>query len=57
MATQPAMPSMQPMAGPVAAPRAAPPKTGKGRFLVPFIILGGLFIIAVGLILFFALKH
>jgi hypothetical protein len=57
MATQPAMPSMQPMAGPVPAPRAAPPKTGKSRFLVPFIILGGLFIIAVGLILFFALKH
>jgi flagellar basal body-associated protein FliL len=39
------------------APQAAPPKTGKSKFLVPLIILGGLFLIAVLLILFLALKH
>jgi hypothetical protein len=55
---QPVMPQMQPLAVPVpVAPQAAPPKTGKSKFLVPLIILGGLFLIAVGLILFFALKH
>jgi flagellar basal body-associated protein FliL len=52
------MPQMQPMAVPVpVAPQAAPPKTGKSKFLVPLIILGGLFVIAVAVILFFALKH
>ena len=55
---QPVMPQVQPLAVPVpVAPQAAPPKTGKSKFLVPLIILGGLFLIAVGLILFFALKH
>jgi LPXTG-motif cell wall-anchored protein len=49
---------MQPLAVPVpVAPQATPPKTGKSKFLVPLIILGGLFLIAVGLILFFAFKH
>jgi flagellar basal body-associated protein FliL len=49
---------MQPMAVPVpVSPQVAPPETGKSKFLVPLIILGGLFLIAVGLILFFALKH
>ncbi|MGB7592201.1 MAG: hypothetical protein WCD04_03830 [Terriglobia bacterium] len=58
MPPQPAMPQIQPMAVPVpVAPQAAPPKTDKSKFLVPLIILGGLFLIAVGLILFFALKH
>ena len=58
MPPQPVMPQMQPMAVPVpVAPQVAPPKTGKSKFLVPLIILGGLFLIAVGLILFFALKH
>ena len=55
---QPVMPPMQPMAvpGPV-APQVGPPKTGKNKFLVPVIILGGLFLIALVTILFFALKH
>ena len=58
MAPQPVMPQMQPMGVPVpVAPQAAVPKTGKNRFLVPLIILGGLFLIAVVTILFFALKH
>ena len=58
MPPQPVMPQMQPLAVPVpVAPQAAPPKTGKSKFLVPLIILGGLFLITVGLILFFALKH
>jgi len=58
VAPQPVMPQMQPMAVPVpVAPQVAPPKTGKSKFLVPLIILGGLFLIAAGLILFFALKH
>jgi flagellar basal body-associated protein FliL len=49
---------MQPMAVPMpVAPQAAPPKTGKSKILVPLIILGGLFLIAVVLILFLALKH
>jgi hypothetical protein len=39
------------------APQAGSPRTGKNTFLVPLIILGGLFILAVGLILFFALRH
>ena len=55
---QPVMPQMQPMAVPVpVAPQVAPPQSGKSKFLVPLIILGGLFLIAVVLILFFALKH
>jgi hypothetical protein len=58
MVPQPVMPQVQPMAVPVpVAPQAAPPRTGKSKFLLPLIILGGLFLIAVGLILFFALKH
>jgi hypothetical protein len=58
MPPQPVVPQMQPMAvpGPV-APQVGPPKTGKSKFLVPVIILGGLFLIAVVTILFFALKH
>jgi len=55
---KPVMPQVQPMAVPVpVAPQAAPPKTGKSKFLVPLIILGGLFLIAVVVILLFALKH
>ena len=58
MTPQPVMPQMQPMAVPApAAPQAAPLKTGKSKFLVPLIILGGLFLIAVVTILFFALRH
>jgi LPXTG-motif cell wall-anchored protein len=58
MPPQPVMPQMQPMAVPMpVAPQVELPKTGKSKFLVPLIILGGLFLIAVGLILFFALKH
>jgi hypothetical protein len=38
-------------------PQAVPPQTGKGKFLVPLIILGGLFVIAVAVIIIFALKH
>jgi len=58
MSPQPVMPQVQPLAVPVpVAPQVVPPKTGKSKFLVPLIILGGLFLIAVGLILFFALKH
>jgi hypothetical protein len=37
--------------------QAVPPKAGKGKFLVPLLILGGLFVIAVVVILLFALKH
>jgi flagellar basal body-associated protein FliL len=52
------MPQMQPVAVPApVSPQVAPPKTGKSKFLVPLIILGGLFLIAVVLILFLALKH
>jgi hypothetical protein len=52
------MPQMPPMAVPTpVAPQAGPPKPGKGKFLVPLIILGGLFLIAVALILVFAFKH
>jgi hypothetical protein len=58
MPPQPVMPQVQPMAVPVpVAPQVAPPKTGKSKFLVPLIILGGLFLIAVVLILFLALRH
>jgi hypothetical protein len=58
MPAQPVMPQMQPLAVPVpVAPQVSAPETGKSKFLVPLIILGGLFLIAVGLILFFALKH
>jgi len=58
MAPQPVMPQMPPMAVPTpVAPQAGPPKPGKGKFLVPLIILGGLFLIAVALILVFAFKH
>jgi hypothetical protein len=58
MPPQPVMPQVQPMSVPVpVAPQVEPPKTGKSKFLVPLVILGGLFLIAVALILFFALKH
>ena len=58
MPAQPVMPQMQPLAVPVpVSPQVSAPETGKSKFLVPLIILGGLFLIAVGLILFFALKH
>jgi len=58
MPPQPAMPQVQPMAVPVpVAPQAGLPKTGKSKFLVPLIILGGLFVIAVVVIVIFALKH
>jgi flagellar basal body-associated protein FliL len=52
------MPQMQPMGVPMpAAPQVAPPKPGKSKLLVPLIILGGLFLIAVVVIVIFALKH
>jgi hypothetical protein len=55
---QPVMPQMQPITVPVpGAPQATPPKAGKGKFLVPLLILGGLFVIAVVVVLIFALKH
>ena len=58
VAPPPAMPQMQPIVVPTpGTPQAGLPKSGKSKFLVPLIILGGLFLIAVGLILFFALKH
>jgi LPXTG-motif cell wall-anchored protein len=51
------MPQVQPSAVPApATPQAGAPKTGTNKFLVP-LILGGLFIVAVALILFFALRH
>jgi hypothetical protein len=56
MAPQPAIPQPITVAAPT-APQVGPPKTGKNKFLVPLIILGGLFLIAAVLILFFALKH
>jgi flagellar basal body-associated protein FliL len=50
------MPQMQPMAVPT--PQAMPAGTKKrGKSLVLLLILGGLFLAAVVLILFFALKH
>jgi hypothetical protein len=55
MLPQPPLPQVQPMATP--APQAVSPQTSKGKFLVPFIILGGLFVIAVVVIIVFALKH
>jgi hypothetical protein len=58
MSPQPALPQVQPMATPAPAPpHAVSPGTGKGKFLVPLIILGGLFVIAVVVIIVFALKH
>jgi len=55
---QPVMPQMQPMTVPIPmAPQAAPPKAGKNKLLVPLIILGGLFVVAVVVVLVFALKH
>jgi len=58
MPVQPVMPQMQPVAVPVPAPpQAVPPQPGKGKFLVPLLILGGLFVIAVVVIVIFALKH
>ncbi len=54
---QPVMPQMQPVAVPVPnAPQSAP-STSKGKFLVPLLILGGLFVVAVVVILVFAFKH
>jgi hypothetical protein len=58
MPAQPVMPQMQPVAVPMPAPpQAVPPKAGKSKFLVPLLILGGLFVIAVVVIVLFALKH
>jgi len=55
---QPVMPQMQPVAVPVPTPpQAVPPQPGKGKFFVPLVILGGLFVITVVVILIFALKH
>ena len=52
------VPQVQPMAIPVPpAPQATPPKTGKSKLLVPLIILGVLFIVALVVVLFFAVKH
>jgi hypothetical protein len=53
------MPQMQPVAMPPApAPKAVPAGTKKpGKFLVPLLILGALFLAAVVLVLFFAFKH
>jgi hypothetical protein len=54
----PQMPQMQPITVPMpGAPQTAPPKAGKSKFLVPLLILGGLFVIAVVVVLIFALKH
>ncbi len=54
----PQMPQMQPITVPMpGAPQAAPPQAGKGKFLVPLLILGGLFVVAVVVVLIFALKH
>jgi hypothetical protein len=39
------------------APQAASPENSKRKFLVPLLILGGLFVIAVVVILVLALKH
>jgi hypothetical protein len=58
MPPQPAMPQMQPMTVPMPmGPQVEPPKISKSKFLVPLIILGGLFVIAVVVVLIFALKH
>ena len=58
MPPQPVMPQMQPVAVPVPAPpQAVPPQPGKGKLLVPLLILGGLFVITVVVIVIFALKH
>ena len=55
---QPVVPQVQPVAVPVPAlPQAVPPKTSKSKVLVPLLILGGLFVIAVVVIVLFALKH
>jgi flagellar basal body-associated protein FliL len=52
------MPQLQPVAVPLPAPpQIVPPKTGKGKVLVPLIILGGLLVLAVVVIVMFALKH
>ena len=55
----PAMPQMQPMAfPPPPVPQAMPAGPKKPvKFVVPLLILGGLFLTAVVLILVFALKH
>jgi hypothetical protein len=54
---QPPPPPAYAMAPPP-APQAMPAGTKKpGKFLVPLLILGGLFLVAVALILYFALKH
>jgi len=54
----PQMPQMQPIQVPMPAPpQATAPQAGKGKFLVPLLILGGLFVVAVVVVLIFALKH
>jgi hypothetical protein len=53
------MPQMQPMAV-LPPPMPQPMQVGvkkPGKPLVVLLILGGLFLVAVGLIVFFALKH
>ncbi len=51
-------PAMQPLAIPMAAPQAAPAQPSKKRSLLPLIIiLGGIFVVTVGLIVYFALRH
>ncbi len=53
-------PAMQPLGVPVAAPPIAPaaPQPSKKRSLLPLIIiLGSIFVVTLGLILFFALRH
>jgi len=58
MAPPPAMPQMRPMAiPPPAVPQASPAGAGKKAIFLVAILLGGLFIVAVALILFFALRH
>lgn len=53
-------PAMQPLNVPIAAPplAQAPPQPAKKRSLLPLIIiLGSIFVVTLGLILFFALRH
>jgi len=53
----PAAPAVPTVQAPLPAPQTALPKQGKGKFLVPLIIVGGLFLLAVVVVVFFALKH